>query len=785
VAGSHTYAEAGNHGVTVKINDVGGASASAASQARVADASFAAVGQTVSANEGATASAALASFTDANPAAPATDSTATILWGDGTTSAGVVAPKVGGGFNVTGSHAYAEEGSFPITVTMRDEDGASTQASGAVNVADAALTAAYQRVGATEGMSFAGVVASLTDADPGAATSDFAATILWGDGTTSAGAVSLVSGTSFNVTGAHVYAEEGSFAVSIMVSDAGGAVTSVGGAAIVGDASLAASARALLTTEASSFSGIVATFTDADPAALASDFTATVLWGDGATASGTVAGSGASKFTVTSGHAYTGAGSFPIAVTIQDSGGASMTAGANASVTDAPISASGVADFNLPKDAAYSGPLASFTDPNSFAKASDFKATVLWGDGATSSGSIGAGPGAGFSVSGSHRYTTPGRHAIAVTIQDSGGTQATAGETAIVALTPADFNGDGKTDLAVYGPYGPGGANRLAVLESGGGTINQTIGGPLDQPVSGDFDGDGKTDVAVYGPYGPGGMNRLLVQESGGGVINKAFGGPKDRLVSGDFDGDGKTDIAVYGPYGPGGLNRLAVLESGGAVINLPFGGPLDTFVAGDFDGDGKTDIAVYGPYGPGGVGRLAVLESGGSSFVKVFGGPLDQPVAGDFDGEGRTDIAVYGPYGPGGVGRLAVLESSGGAFVKVFGGPLDRFVSGDFDGDGKTDIAVFGPYGPNGAGRLAVLFSGGGAMSTNFGRANDIPLPPPLSPPGSGMSAAAVRVAAATSPSPTAAAAWVALADSDPKRKPGDFRAADSAIESVYTENV
>ena len=103
------------------------------------------------------------------------------------------------------------------------------------------------------------------------------------------------------------------------------------------------------------------------------------------------------------------------------------------------------------------------------------------------------------------------------------------------------------------------------------------------QQMSGDFDGDGKTDIAVYG-YG-----RLAAAESSGGFINQAFGGPADQFVAGDFDGDGKTDIAVYG-YG-----RLAVLKSSGGFINQPFGGPADQFVAGDFDGDGKTDIAVYG----------------------------------------------------------------------------------------------------------------------------------------------------------------------------------------------
>jgi Right handed beta helix region/FG-GAP repeat len=293
-----------------------------------------------------------------------------------------------------------------------------------------------------------------------------------------------------------------------------------------------------------------------------------------------------------------------------------------------------------------------------------------------------------------------------------------------------DFDGDGKTDLAVYGPYGPGGSERIQVNKSGGGVINQPLGGPLDHFITGDFDGDGKTDLAVYGPYGPGGSERIQISFSGGGFVSQPLGGPLDHFISGDFDGDGQTDLAVYGPYGPGGSERIAVALSGGGVINRPFGGPRDTFISGDFDGDHKTDLAVYGPYGPGGAGRIAVLLSGGGVINRPFGGPHDTFITGDFDGDGKADLAVYGPYGPGGVGRIAVLESGGGVINRPFGGPLDHFVSGDFDGDGKTDLGVYGPYGAGGSERVAVLLSGGGVINQPFGGRLDTLLPAPIGGP-------------------------------------------------------
>lgn len=183
-------------------------------------------GVTFNATEGQVFSGTVATFTDPDRAVVA-DYSATISWGDGATTAGTI----GGGpknFTVSGSHTYAEEGTYTVKVTITDVDASNTAtATSTANVSDAALTATAA-CPTTSTLVFDGTTATFTDAAfPSGTLSDFSATttISWGDGTTTAGTVTGPVGVlgTYTVSGTHMYTSTGSHTIITTITDVGGA----------------------------------------------------------------------------------------------------------------------------------------------------------------------------------------------------------------------------------------------------------------------------------------------------------------------------------------------------------------------------------------------------------------------------------------------------------------------------------------------------------------------------------------------------------------------------------
>jgi hypothetical protein len=371
---------------------------------------------------------------------------ATIDWGDGTSSSPGFISLVGGTgttsiFGVTGNHTFAEEGPSTITVTIDQLGGSSAGGetdtfSDSINVDDAPLEAEHATFNAPEGVSMTQVVATLTDLNPAATTSDFTTpSIDWGDGAVTGGSISQPSGpgTPFLVTGTHTYddsessgAEMDGFPVVVTITDMGGSVAIATSQANLFDPVLIDPGVNVQAVSGSLFRGNVASFSSSNPRAATAEFTALVNWGDGQSSAGAIVPSASGGFVVLGDHTYSQAGTFTVSTTVRDDEGQSVSDTSIATVA-VPFVAQG-----LPISAAagkrFAGAVAKFTDPNRATLAGGLSALIDWGDGSQSRGVVVAAGrskgGATFKVLGSHVYAGHGRFAGSVTIADSGGAHA-------------------------------------------------------------------------------------------------------------------------------------------------------------------------------------------------------------------------------------------------------------------------------------------------------------------------------------------------------------------------
>jgi hypothetical protein len=319
VNGSHTYDQPlTNAPFTVTVVDLGGASASTSAVINIPPSPLQGSGAALQATEGTALTAVVARFTDANPKEPASNYSALIDWGDNTTSTGTIVLTSAGHFKVTGGHIYTEEGTFTTSIALQDIDGAANTLSGTAVVQDARLAAVARGVSSTEGAAVQATVATFTDRNGFATVSDFTATITWGDGSTSAGQIAKNPAGGFAVTGAHTYAEKGSYTLAVAVTDDGGATATAVGLARVADAPLTGTGTSVSAQAGQPLTATVATFSDANLQAPVSDFTVSINWDDGTTSTGTVMLTGTGTFVVIGTHTYARAGDDTITVTMVD-----------------------------------------------------------------------------------------------------------------------------------------------------------------------------------------------------------------------------------------------------------------------------------------------------------------------------------------------------------------------------------------------------------------------------------------------------------------------------------
>ena len=286
-------------------------------------------------------------------------------------------------------------------------------------------------------------------------------------------------------------------------------------------------------------------------------------------------------------------------------------------------------------------------------------------------------------------------------------------------MISGDFNGDGKPDLAILSWNTGGFASYVTtLLGNGDGSFgapqsnvayNQGVVGGDGIPgsmVAADFNGDGKLDVAVVGDYvSYGGVTILLGNGDGTfkAGMNFATSGDYGRVAAGDFNGDGIPDLVVTNYFEFGGSPTIFLGKGDGTFTAKPASLTLDYFptsvAVGDFNGDGILDLAFSDLNGV----EIA-LGNGDGTFKETAASPIVVPselyslAIGDFNHDGKVDIAGVDNYND----RIVLLTGAGdGSFTVTPTTPvvspnwLGPFavVAVDFNGDGVPDLAMLDKY--------------------------------------------------------------------------------------------
>ena len=301
--------------------------------------------------------------------------------------------------------------------------------------------------------------------------------------------------------------------------------------------------------------------------------------------------------------------------------------------------------------------------------------------------------------------------------------QYASGDTSSNSIVSGDFDNDGILDLVTSNNStisfykGLGGGKFASPVNTA------STASPLLQAATADFNGDGKLDLAVASFYG----SVLLFLGNGDGTFTfeTTVGLPAgesitQRLVLADFNGDHIPDLvfaqcAIHGP----GCDLAVYLGKGDGTFTQA--GTLNNagwraFVAGDFNADGHQDIAALTIGGTVPNGVIVFFGDGTGQFQAPVtydvAGNVDGLAAGDFYNNGIPSLVLATDTFDSSTGDDSIyiqsLKYSNGAFsstqpqlVSSHSNGINSVLevdlaAGDLNGDFKDDVVIAGGYGDN-----------------------------------------------------------------------------------------